>query len=375
MISFLKKYKAFPIGFVITWLLASILEYKGVILIDKNELLTNILGFVFYWFWISLLIHKINYLKEHITTVLKVVGLIVLLVIILIIDSNASMPDNPITILLFIIFYLLIAYVIVPSFFKKYRVAILSVYTFAYSVFLYFRLFSESFELYRQNTKEIVLLFFVPIPIFAAIWMYQQWKWFQNLKAEKAKAELSMLQAQMDPHFFFNTLNNLYALTIKKSEKAPEVILKLSEMMRYTIYEGKKERVLVKDEIEYLSNYIELHKIRYKKKVDIQFEHEVNSELEIAPLLFIILLENAFKHGVESLSENAIINIKLYEKESFLYFEIENNFDEKQLSTSGGIGLENLKRRLTLLFHKDFKMNTFKENGRYKTILKVPVYA
>jgi LytS/YehU family sensor histidine kinase len=242
-------------------------------------------------------------------------------------------------------------------------------------VFLYFRFYSESFELYRQNSKELFLLFIAPVPVFAILWAYQQWKWFKTLKAEKAKAELSMLQAQMDPHFFFNTLNNLYALTIKKSEKAPEVILKLSEMMRYTIYEGKKESVLVKDEIDYLLNYIELHKIRYKKKVDIQFTHNVeDNNAKIAPLLFIILLENAFKHGVESQSQDAFIHINLEQNENALSFEIKNNFDESEISKRQGIGLENLIRRLTLLFKQSFTFEVSKKGNIYTAILKVPLY-
>ena len=108
----------------------------------------------------------------------------------------------------------------------------------------------------------------------------------------KSKTELSLLRTQINPHFFFNTLNNLYALTVKNSKQAPDVILKLSDMMRYTIYEGEKETVKLVDEIEYLNNYIELHKIRYKKNVKITFEHQIDTSLSIAPLLFIIFTLN-----------------------------------------------------------------------------------
>src|SRR6056297_2866930 len=375
MIKFLKKYKAFFIGLIVTKVLALILEYKGVILIDEDEHLSNILGFLFYWFLISILIHKIPYLKEHFRTVIKIISLLLFLVVILVIDSNANMPDNPITIILFIVFYLAVVYVITPAFFRKYKVAILFTYALAYSVFLYFRLFSDSFELYRQQSKELLILFLLPIPIFASLWAYQQWKWFQNLKSEKSKAELAMLQAQMNPHFFFNTLNNLYALTIKNSQKAPEVILKLSDMMRYTIYEGEKELVTLKDEIEYLRNYIELHKIRYKKSVDIQFEKDIDTRLQVAPLLFIILLENAFKHGIETLTENAYIHMHLKEDEEYIYFEIENNFDPKEVSSSNGIGLQNLQKRLSLLYPKKHKLVIDKTINTYKTTLKILKHA
>ncbi len=376
MLNFFKTYKAFLFGFAITWILIWIFDYFDFIMIDTTEYLTNFLGFLFYWVLISMPIHKFNYLKEHKKAVFKVIGLVVLFVVILVIDSNMNMPDNPLTLFLFIFFYLSIAYLISPGFIKKYSLSIIIYYCVTFIIFLYFRFYSESFELYRQNSKELFLLFIAPVPVFATLWAYQQWKWFKTLKAEKAKAELSMLQAQMDPHFFFNTLNNLYALTIKKSEKAPEVILKLSEMMRYTIYEGKKESVLVKDEIDYLLNYIELHKIRYKKKVDIQFTHNVeDNNAKIAPLLFIILLENAFKHGVESQSQDAFIHINLQQNENALSFEIKNNFDESEISKRKGIGLENLKRRLTLLFKESFIFEVSINGNIYTTILKVPLYA
>lgn len=375
MIKFLKKYKAFFIGLIITKVLALILEYKGVIIIDDDEHLTNILGFLFYWFLISIFIHKIPYLKEQFRIVIKIISLFLFLVIILIIDSNANMPDNPITILLLMVFYLAIIYVIIPVFFRKYKLAILSIYALAYSVFLYFRMFSDSFELYKQQSKELMILFLLPIPIFASLWAYHQWKWFQNLKSEKSKAELAMLQAQMNPHFFFNTLNNLYALTIKNSEKAPEVILKLSDMMRYTIYEGKKDFVTIQEEIEYLNNYIELHKIRYQKEVDIQFNYDVDTELKIKPLLFIILLENAFKHGVESwFKNNAYIHMNLSYIDDFVQFDIENNFDGTN-NDDVGIGLENLKRRLQLLFGKNYTLLINKTENTYKVTLKIPPHA
>ncbi|MDO6744920.1 histidine kinase [Tenacibaculum soleae] len=107
-----------------------------------------------------------------------------------------------------------------------------------------------------------VILFF--ILVFG--WIFQQWKWFKN---KKTKAELALLKSQINPHFFFNTLNNLYGLTVEKYDDAPDVLIRLSDMMRYTIYMGKEDLVPLKDEIEYLQNYIELHKIRYQKKVDI----------------------------------------------------------------------------------------------------------
>jgi len=375
MIKFIIKYKAFLIGLVITRVLTLILLAKGVILIDNDEILTNVLGFLIYWILISVFIHRLQFFKDNLKTVIKIIGLILFLIGVLIVDSNSDVKDNPITILVLIVFYITFTYVILPKFFTKYKWIILGVYGTSFALFLYYRLFSESFEVYEQQKSELFLLFLVPIPVLICLWLYEQWKWVQNLKAEKSQTELSLLRTQINPHFFFNTLNNLYALTVKNSKQAPEVILKLSDMMRYTIYEGEKEVVLLLDEINYLENYIELHKIRYKKSVEITFDHDIDTSLKIAPLLYIILLENAFKHGVETLAENALIHMSLYEKGDFIHFEIENNFDPNERKESNGIGLQNLKRRLSLLYKDKHELLVESTNNSYKTSLKISKHA
>ena len=164
-----------------------------------------------------------------------------------------------------------------------------------------------------------ILLFFMSMIVWMIRWLIIQIKIILRLKKDKTQAELMHLKSQVNPHFFFNTLNNLYGLIIEKSEDAPNVVLKLSEIMRYTIYMGKEDIIPLKDEIEYLRNYIELHKIRYQKRVDISFNHEGQAEYKIAPLLFIIPLENAFKHGVANDKEDPIkINIIANQKIKFL---------------------------------------------------------
>ncbi|WP_299667229.1 sensor histidine kinase [uncultured Polaribacter sp.] len=194
-----------------------------------------------------------------------------------------------------------------------------------------------------------------------------------QLKNEQTKAELILLRSQLNPHFFFNTLNNLYALTIKNSKQAPEVILKLSDMMRYTIYEGEKNSVSLKEEIMYLENYIELHKIRYKKDVKIEFNNTVHQNLTVAPLLFINLLENAFKHGIDMVLKNPFIKIDLNNDANFIYFSIENSFDKTLETTSTGIGLINLKRRLSLLYPNKHELKFTQKNNRYKATLKISI--
>lgn len=194
----------------------------------------------------------------------------------------------------------------------------------------------------------------------------------KKLNELSLRAELASLKTQINPHFFFNTLNNLYGLTVEKSDLAPEMILKLSDMMRYTIYEGEKPLVPIKDEITYLENYIELQKIRFHREIDIKFNYILEHKgCEVPPLLFIIFLENAFKHGAETLTENAYIHMKLTATREQVYFEILNNFEQDE-EKEKGIGLKNLRRRLQLLYpneHSVFSGET--ESGVYKATLKI----
>lgn len=216
----------------------------------------------------------------------------------------------------------------------------------------------------------IVFTLVVMIP-----WLIWKIRSLLQLKHEKEKTELLHLKSQVNPHFFFNTLNNLYALVGKDSEKARYMILKLSDMMRYSIYEGKKDWVNLEQEIEYLRNYIELHKMRYHKKIDISFTVDIQEEgYQIMPLLFLILLENAFKHGAEKLKEDAYIRINMIANRKVLNFLIENNYDEESPEAEEkeeGIGLKNLKRRLELAYPKKHFLTISKAGGIYKTQLSI----
>ncbi len=188
-------------------------------------------------------------------------------------------------------------------------------------------------------------------------WAFEQWTKIQTLKNDKAKAELELLKTQINPHFFFNTLNNLYSLIKKDPDTAQEYVLKLSDMMRFTIYDGKEETVPLEEEIKYLTNFIELQTARYHKVIDIDFKHRIsNKDYPIPPLLFIILLENSFKHGVEKLINQSFIHIELQENDTQILFTIKNNYDPDTHIKSEGIGLENLQDRLNLLY----------PNGRHK---------
>ncbi|MBC2845229.1 sensor histidine kinase [Winogradskyella flava] len=201
-------------------------------------------------------------------------------------------------------------------------------------------------------------------------WVYEKIKIIRELKNEKLHSELSFLRSQINPHFFFNTLNNLYGLAIEKSEETPKTILKLSEMMRYTIYDGKKEKVAIEKEIDFLKNYIDLHTIRHFDKLDVTFDIDTNEpNLKIAPLLLINLLENAFKHGAEKLDKDAFIHLNISTHTNIINFTIENNFEDEQ--DSNGIGLENLKRRLQLLYPNAHDFSTSTHNSVFRAELSL----
>ncbi|NRB61398.1 MAG: histidine kinase [Winogradskyella sp.] len=186
------------------------------------------------------------------------------------------------------------------------------------------------------------------------------------------KSEILHLQSQVNPHFFFNMLNTIYGTIDKDSALTKQLVLRLSDLMRYSIYEGNKQKVLLNDEVEFLQNYIYLHTIRYHKAIDVKFDIDIDDpKLEINPLLLIILLENAFKHGIEKLRENAFINVQLRTKNGMLDFGIENNFDENDSDEDNGLGISNLKRRLELVYPERYKLNIYKSNSIYKTYLEI----
>lgn len=223
-----------------------------------------------------------------------------------------------------------------------------------------------------EGFAEFIAFYFILIFVTISHWLLKQIKSIIRLKNEKAKTELMHLKSQVNPHFFFNMLNNLYGLVDKDSKTAQELILKLSDMMRYSIYDGEKDTVLLSEEITYLQNYIELHKMRYHKVIDIQFNIEIkDNDYEIMPLLFVILLENAFKHGVENLRENAYVYINLVTHNNEVKFEIENNFDAIHDNQESGIGLRNLKRRLELVYPKNHTLTIVKTDNTYNAKLNI----
>ncbi len=225
--------------------------------------------------------------------------------------------------------------------------------------------------LLRSSINMLVMLALTTALKFAKKWFRDQQE-KQELEREKLQAELKYLKAQINPHFLFNTLNNLYSLTLKKSDDAPEMVLKLSEIMRYMLHDSNERMVPLASEIGYIKNYIGLQQIRQLEKTDIRFtlNQEPNGQL-IAPLLLIPFIENSFKHGIGGL-EPGWIHIDIELQGHQMVFRIDNSKpSHPSKAISHGIGLTNVKSRLDLLYARKYELAIDDAPDHYLTELKL----
>jgi sensor histidine kinase YesM len=195
------------------------------------------------------------------------------------------------------------------------------------------------------------------------------------LAEEKVKSELQMLKNQLQPHFLFNNLNNIYSLVISNDSQAGGAILQLSDILSYMLYECYAEKVAIDKEIQLIKNYIELEKVRYGQRLDLSMTVEGDHFSKgISPLLLIPFVENAFKHGVAKTAEKSWIRIHLDVSEHELSLMVENNYPtiekEGMPMLKSGIGIENLKKRLDILYPNHHAMSIH-ENGTYLVNLKI----
>jgi LytS/YehU family sensor histidine kinase len=198
-----------------------------------------------------------------------------------------------------------------------------------------------------------------------------------RLEKEQLESELRFLRAQISPHFFFNTLNNIYSLSLEKSDKTPETIIKLSDLMRYVLYETKDKNQSLRKELVFIQNYLDLEKIRYNENLQLEFRIIGNPKgKKIAPMLLVQFIENAFKHGANQNIRKVRISINIRIEEKFLYFEIRNTKPKNHLHTkekyAGGIGLLNVEKRLKLRYGEDeYKLDIHEELDEYIVNLKL----
>ncbi|MDD3320361.1 MAG: histidine kinase [Paludibacter sp.] len=282
------------------------------------------------------------------------------------IEENFSLvPVFTLSLLLMVIFYFNY-FVLIPKFLlsKKYLLYISTLILSIIAAFIvsgfFLNLVDFNHDDIVSNSSELIKLkpiikantfLMLIISILASIALTMN-NHLRQTEKEKLSAQLSSLKSQINPHFLFNTLNNIYATAIDTSPQTADMVEKLSEMMRYSMKETQKDFVPLEEEFNYIDNYIELQKLRFDNQVKLDYNIEGEfSELQIAPMLLIPFIENAFKHGVNS-EQNSNIKISLKIDNSELHLRVTNNLVKNQSSTTerSGLGINNTKHRLELIY-------------------------
>lgn len=232
----------------------------------------------------------------------------------------------------------------------------------------------------KQSVHLVFLLLILIVSTILKItkeWLLQQ-AVQKDLENKNLQSELSFLKSQINPHFLFNTLNSLYALTLKKSDKAPELVLQLSEMMRYMLYKSNEKEVPLVQEIQYIQNYLALEATRYGGKARIEFDYvgEPAHTYKIAPLLFITFLENSFKHGLSQSIKHGFVECLIYTEGDWIDFTIQNSKTQERDERyfQGGIGLVNVRRRLELIYPNRYQLDVSETDDTYVVNLRIQVY-
>ncbi len=196
---------------------------------------------------------------------------------------------------------------------------------------------------------------------------------------EQKQAELGLLQSQLSPHFLFNTLNNLYGISLTRQQEVPGLLLKLAELLRYSVYETRQSFIPLQDEIRYISNYIAFEKIRIGERLQLKTDIEAvtGGEIKIAPMLLIIFIENAFKHSKNSFDKEIFIDISLQTNTQNILFNIKNSYtgsgNNSNTHTDGGLGLVNVKKRLELLYGNEYSLQEDRTGNVYSVVLQLKV--
>jgi sensor histidine kinase YesM len=196
----------------------------------------------------------------------------------------------------------------------------------------------------------------------------------QALENEMLEAKLKFLKSQINPHFLFNTLNNLYVLALNQSSRTPEIIHRLSELTSYMLHEGNLQQVPLEQEIHYIRNYIALERMRYDNTVDISLNvYDDVTDLSIAPLLLLPFVENGFKHGLSNRLTGGWLRIDLSRQGDVLLIKVENSkaAQQKEAVLRSGIGLQNVRSRLDLIYGNQYKLDIVNEEEVYLVVLKL----
>ncbi|MFT3935128.1 MAG: histidine kinase [Chitinophagaceae bacterium] len=278
------------------------------------------------------------------------------------------------------------AYVISSLLFTQFMYAVNQVY---YSFVVYPLKTGESCPYFKWNLLwtinpgELRTIFSLFMICGLAISVKMLKKWYQEsnrrqqIEKEKLSMELDMLKAQVHPHFLFNTLNNLYALTLVKSDRAPLAVSHLADMLRYILYECNERQVPLEKEITALKKYMELEKLRYGNRIELSFSCTGDTRrLNIAPLILLPFVENSFKHGVSEQIEQCWVNLNLHAEGDIFIFNLSNSRNEEPpKENTGGIGLQNIRKRLDLLYPGLYTLTVNEEHEMYAVKLQMKLAA
>lgn len=220
----------------------------------------------------------------------------------------------------------------------------------------------------------IPLLFLLSFIMRMAIVYFELKAQAAALVLQNTKTELNLLKSQVQPHFLFNTLNNIYYEAYLEAPRTAVLIERLSDIMRYFVDESPKDQVDISTEIKFLENYIALERIRIRHGIDLQFTSEVPGGCSIPPMLLMTFVENIFKHGIDKTSMQNHIDISLVKQENTLLFTTRNSLPEQQVHNHpGGSGIDNLRKRLTLLYGASFTLQTGRSGNYFTAFLSVPL--
>ncbi|MBS1525398.1 MAG: sensor histidine kinase [Bacteroidetes bacterium] len=196
----------------------------------------------------------------------------------------------------------------------------------------------------------------------------------EEILLQKSQAELNLLKSQVQPHFLFNTLNNIYYEAYREAPRTAGLIERLSDIMRYFVDESPKDEVSMQTEVSFIENYIALEKIRIRHKIEMNFVKDYNAEARIPPMLLMTFVENIFKHGIDKSSKENKVDISLIQQEGYLLFQTCNSMpDQTSKDETHGFGIENLHKRLGMLYGAKFELNIENDGKTFTAFLKVPI--
>lgn len=303
-------------------------------------------------------------------------------------DQSFFWPSITGTIINLILFYGIVFYLI-PVVLRKKGVASFIIWILTFFIGFSAVEFSIDYFFYIQSGRtyssfvqsEIIIMITVMHAlsvIFGFAYRFSK-DWFsneetrRNISEQQLRSELEVLKSQINPHFLFNALNNLFSMALHSGdEKTAEGISRLSEMMRYVFDRSSEDHVALAEEVQYIQDYIHLQQLRFEKQVDVQIQYEgAETPFSIAPMLLIPFVENAFKYGVSS-QESTIIDIRMNVEKEIFKFEIANKVVENvEAIQSSGVGIVNVQKRLALIYPEKHTLSVENENGMFKVFLSI----